>query len=114
MTDEEIMFERLFAPIKAKIQDKNRDITYLEKENAELNRDKTELVNSVTELTNKVAELEKQIENYKMSESESLEIIAELKKQNESLKDTLQAIATDTNEHITHNVAQNELDKWEK
>ncbi len=38
---------------------------------------------------------------------------AELKKQNESLKDTLQAIATDTNEHITHNVAQNELDKWE-
>lgn len=38
---------------------------------------------------------------------------AELKAQNKSLKNTLQAIATDTNEHITHNVAQNELDKWE-
>ena len=36
MTEEEIMFERLFAPIKAKIQDKNRYITDLEKENAEL------------------------------------------------------------------------------
>lgn len=32
MTDEEIMFARLFAPIKAKIQDKNRYITELEKE----------------------------------------------------------------------------------
>ena len=30
------------------------------------------------------------------------------------MTDTLKAIATDTNEHITHNVAQNELDKWEK
>lgn len=38
MTDEEIMFERLFAPIKAKIQDKNRYITELEKENAELEK----------------------------------------------------------------------------
>lgn len=37
---------------------------------------------------------------------------AKLKKQNKSLIETLCAIATDTNEHITHNVAQNELDKW--
>lgn len=38
---------------------------------------------------------------------------AELEEQNKSLKETLCAIATDTNEHITHNIAQNELDKWE-
>lgn len=42
------------------------------------------------------------------------ERIEELEKQVESMTDTLQAIATDTNEHITHNVAQNELDKWEE
>ena len=41
------------------------------------------------------------------------ERIEELEKQVESMTDTLKAIATDTNEHITHNVAQNELDKWE-
>lgn len=45
---------------------------------------------------------------------DKLEEIKELKEEIESLKNTLQAIATDTNEHITHNVAQNELDKWEK
>lgn len=39
--------------------------------------------------------------------------IAELEKENESLKNTLREIARDTNEHETHNVAQNELDKWE-
>lgn len=53
-----------------------------------------------------------------LTEKESIIIrqqteIQNLKKQNESLKDTLQVIATDTNEHITHNIAQNELDKWE-
>lgn len=41
------------------------------------------------------------------------ERIEELEKQVESMTDTLKAIAIDTNEHITHNVAQNELDKWE-
>ena len=41
------------------------------------------------------------------------ERIEELEKQVESMTDKLKAIATDTNEHITHNVAQNELDKWE-
>ena len=41
------------------------------------------------------------------------ERIEELEKQVESMTDTLKAIATDTNEHIIHNVAQNELDKWE-
>lgn len=39
--------------------------------------------------------------------------IAELEKENESLKNTLREIARDTNEHETHNVAQNELDKWD-
>jgi hypothetical protein len=43
-----------------------------------------------------------------------VERIEELEKQVASLTDTLKAIATDTNEHITHNVAQNELDKWEE
>ena len=38
MTDKEIMFARLFAPIKAKTQDKNRYITELEKENAKLSK----------------------------------------------------------------------------
>lgn len=39
--------------------------------------------------------------------------IAELEEEITSLKDTLRNIARDTNEHTTHNIAQNELDRWE-
>lgn len=78
---------------------RNRRIDELQKENAELKE-------QINQLSN---------DNHILKTSFILqqEQIAELEKQNKSLKDTLQAIATDTNEHITHNVAQNELDKWE-
>lgn len=99
-------------------------IEQLEKENAELKLKNEKLYRTLDHLRENKNRKQKKIEEMQEGEVARFECWnnrltklekenAKLKAQNESLKDTLQAIATDTNEHITHNVAQNELDKWE-
>lgn len=64
----------------------NATIKDLEKENAELKEQNKTILEDNDTLNKWIDELKAQIENYKLSENESKEIVAELKEQNEKMK----------------------------
>lgn len=128
MTDEEITFEELQkivnSPLKNKrtIKDFAKTIYDLSNKNKQLEKENEEQKQKISDLTKdkdllmiRNLDLIRQNENYKMSENESIEIITDLKAENEKLKTcrNCKKEFTETCETCRRGLYDGEFDNWE-